>query len=852
MRLGPLQIERRFLHSRVAKRIFAAFVLCALFPIAALAVFSFAELSSRLEEDARTRLHGDAKQAGMALLERLLMLDAALRMADASLEARGASRLDALPAGVREAVSQRFASVRLEHVVEAQAAGRAAGGDDARRLAARLRAGGTALELVPAGPDRPARVTLLRLVGEPAQGLVLRGEADPAFLWPPEAQRTGVSLEVREEGSQTLVGRTQAVGTAPPDRADLGESWSLFLAPHFGARAWRVSLREPASDALAPLRSFGALFPRVALLSLCVVGLLSLGQIRRSLDPIELLGAATRRLGEGDLAARVAIASGDEFQELGRSFNAMAGAIERQVDVLQTMNGIGSSLSEEPDPRRILDAILRGAQRVTGADGAAIHRVTSDERLQLAALRIESLGLVVPRSGNEDALAAARTLPPLPLARTVVTTGRTVQLSELEGASPEDLEAQRNFDQRVGYRTRSLLAIPMFDHEGQVIGALQLLNRRGPGEEPGAFSAEDRALAESLASQAGVVLTKHGLLHEFRLLFEGLIDLLVQAIDEKSPYTGQHCRRVPILTEMIADAAARAETGALRAFRPTEHERYELRIAALLHDCGKVTTPVHVIDKATKLETLFDRIELVATRFEALKREAEIRGLERRLAAAGLPGGADEQARAEIRQLEADLATLRRCNLGVERMPGADAEAVRSIAGRWTWRGTDGQPGPALSDDEVANLSVPHGTLTAKEREVIHHHVVATVRMLERLPYPRHLRAVPAIAGAHHERLDGSGYPLGLDAARISMQGRILGLADVFEALTAKDRPYKEALKLSEAVAILRDMSEEGKLDPDLLEVFLRERIHLAYARDYLDPEQLDEETLEELRRLPD
>ena len=159
---------------------------------------------------------------------------------------------------------------------------------------------------------------------------------------------------------------------------------------------------------------------------------------------------------------------------------------------------------------------------------------------------------------------------------------------------------------------------------------------------------------------------------------------------------------------------------------------------------------------------------------------------------------------------------------------------------------------PALTDDEVANLSVLRGTLTPREREVIHHHVVATVRMLERLPYPRHLRAVPAIAGAHHERLDGSGYPLGLEAERISMQGRILGLADVFEALTAKDRPYKKAVKLSEAVAILRDMSEEGKIDRDLLEVFLRERLHLRYARDYLDPGQLDEETLEQVQGLAD
>ncbi len=850
MRLGPLHTERRFLRSRVARRVFAGFVLCALFPIAALAIFSFTQLSQRLEDDARARLRGDAKQEGMALLERLLMLDSALRMADADLEARHARSLAALPPDVREAITARFASVRLEEPRRPEPLWARDGTEQS--AAERLRGGGTALELRPAGPDAPARVVLLRLVGDPESGLILRGEADPRFLWPPDAERPGASLEVHEEGSGILVGQSHGDGARASDESALREAWNLFLMPHFGAASWRVEIREPASRVLGPLYSFGALFPRVAILSLCLVGLLSIRQIRRSLDPVELLGDATQRLARGDLAARVEITSGDEFQELGRSFNEMAAAIQRQVDVLQTMNGIGSALSEEPDPRRLLDAILRGAQRVTGADGAAIHRVTPDERLQLALLRIESLGLVAPRSGEERDLAAARALPALPLARSVITTGNTAQLSDLELASPEDAEAQRSFDARLGYRTRSLLAIPMFDHEGQVIGALQLLNRRGPGDEPIAFSAEDRALAESLASQAGMVLTKHGLLHEFRLLFEGLVDLLVQAIDEKSPYTGQHCRRVPILTEMIADAAARSEIGALRGFRPSEPERYELRIAALLHDCGKVTTPVHVIDKATKLETLFDRIELLATRFEALKREAEIRGLERRLAAAGLPGGADEQVRAEIRQLDEDLATLRRCNVGVEQMAAIDQEAIRKIASRWSWRAPDGTLRPGLTDDEVANLSVVRGTLTAQEREVIHHHVVATVHMLERLPYPRHLRGVPAIAGAHHERLDGSGYPLGLDAARISIQGRILGLADVFEALTAKDRPYKRALKLSEVVAILHGMVEEGKLDRDLLEVFLSERLHLRYARDYLDPEQLDEEALEELRALPD
>jgi HD-GYP domain-containing protein (c-di-GMP phosphodiesterase class II) len=175
---------------------------------------------------------------------------------------------------------------------------------------------------------------------------------------------------------------------------------------------------------------------------------------------------------------------------------------------------------------------------------------------------------------------------------------------------------------------------------------------------------------------------------------------------------------------------------------------------------------------------------------------------------------------------------------------------VREIAARWSFRDAAGETRALLSDEEIENLTISRGTLNPRERELINHHVVSSIRMLERLPYPRSLRGVPAIAGAHHERMDGRGYPQGLVRSQISMQGRILGLADVFEALTAKDRPYKPGMPLRRVLGILDDMCKEGHVDPDLLEVFVREKVYLRYAVDYLDPEQIDEEFLGELARL--
>jgi hypothetical protein len=281
----------------------------------------------------------------------------------------------------------------------------------------------------------------------------------------------------------------------------------------------------------------------------------------------------------------------------------------------------------------------------------------------------------------------------------------------------------------------------------------------------------------------------------------------------------------------------------------TDKDRYELKIAGLLHDCGKVTTPVHVVDKATKLEAIFDRVHLIDTRFEVLKRDAEIELL--KSTAALQQQGLDELSvrqrgnqlqqayRARLRELDRDREFLRKSNIGGEFMPPEAQEHVKQIA-EYKWLDQSGNTAHFLTDDEIENLSIPRGTLTVKEREIINYHIVATIKMLEALPWPKHLQRVPEYAGGHHERMDGKGYPRGLTREQMSVQARVMGIADIFEALTARDRPYKKGKTLTESLQILGKFKEGGHIDPDLFDVFIRQKVYLRYAEKFLEAHQID------------
>ncbi len=552
---------------------------------------------------------------------------------------------------------------------------------------------------------------------------------------------------------------------------------------------------------------------------------------------------------------------------------------------LEELNAIGIALSSEQDINRLLENILVAAKRITHADAGTLYLLDAERQvLQFEIVRTDSLSIALGGTTGDPI-----TFPPIPLyddtgapnicmvVAHAALRGETVNIPDAYTAAGYDFSGTKAFDQNTGYRSTSFLTVPMRNHENEIIGVLQLINAQQPnhqnanGSKIVAFSRADQHLAESLASQAAVALTNRRLISQLESLFESFVNLINIAIDDKSPYTGRHCERVPVLTMMLAEAASRASDGSTSlGFSMSDKERYELKMAAMLHDCGKIATPVHVVDKATKLHTLFDRIHLLDTRFEVLKRDAEIRMLRKGNGkAVGHPaasplrglralsniapltlrkrgGGEGEETQAiraeyeaRIRQLDEDRNFLRRCNLGSEKMEEADQARVRSIAA-YQWRNEAGELANFLSADELENINIPFGTLNDAERDKINDHVKLTIRMLESLPWPRHLKHVAEFAGGHHERMDGKGYPKGLRREQMPVQARMMGIADIFEALTAMDRPYKKGKTLTESLAILGKLRLGGHIDPDLFDIFVREKVYLSYAQQFLDPAQID------------
>lgn len=519
------------------------------------------------------------------------------------------------------------------------------------------------------------------------------------------------------------------------------------------------------------------------------------------------------------------------------------------LDRIDRLNEIGIALSAESDTPKLLELIMMGAKLLTNADGGSLYFLR-EGKLSFEIISNDSLDIQMGGSSGNKII-----FPAIPLTvhgkenhSNVVThcvlSGKTINIEDAYNEEGFDFTGARNFDRKTGYRTESMLTFPLKDHEQETIGVLQLINARDiDSGKVIAFSTIEQRLAESLASQAAVALTQRRLISELQILFESFIRMIASAIDEKSPYTGGHCRRIPVLTMMLAEAAHNAKDGPLKSFLISDKDRYELETAAWLHDCGKVVTPEYVMDKATKLETIHDRVHELEMRFEVLRRDAEIEFLQ-----ASLQGNGSQQVndalKFEYRQscqlYEDDLAFLRKVNVGSEFMSNDDVARVQKIA-RLRWIDTAGVSRPLLTDDEVINLSVQRGTLNDNEREIINSHIVTTINMLESLPFPKHLQNVPEYAGGHHEKMDGSGYPRGLRREEMSVQARIMAIADIFEALTARDRPYKKGKKLSDCLKIMGFMKTEGHIDPDIFEIFIKQRVYMDYAEEFLDQDQIDE-----------
>jgi HD-GYP domain-containing protein (c-di-GMP phosphodiesterase class II) len=521
---------------------------------------------------------------------------------------------------------------------------------------------------------------------------------------------------------------------------------------------------------------------------------------------------------------------------------------------LDQLTELSVELSKNRDVPVLLERILNSAKTMTNADGGTLYRITPDgQRLSFTISMNDTLGMYLggskgaPITIPDIALRDAEGNPNLTAVSTyAANTGESVNIVDVYQADQFNFSGMRKFDEQYNYKSQSFLTVPMQDHEGELIGVLQLINaREDDGKTTRPFNETDQRLIEALASQAAIAITKQDLIVRLEILFESLIKLINIGIDEKSPHTGKHCEQVPLLTMMLAEAANESDDGIFKEFKMTDKDRHELWIAGLLHDCGKIATPVHVVEKATKLQTLFDRIHMVDTRFEVLKRDMQIKAMQAKYES-GAPFDPERHAlidmklEAELAQADADRNFLRFANVGGEAMKPDDQERVKKIAA-YRWVGPDGEEADFLSGDELNNLMIRAGTLNNDERQIINNHIVTTIKMLDSLPWPKHLQRVPEYAGGHHEKMDGTGYPKKLRGDQMSLPARMMAVADIFEALTSRDRPYKVGKTLTESLDILGGFATRGHIDPDLFNLFVEKKVYLDYAHKFMDKSQIDD-----------
>lgn len=572
--------------------------------------------------------------------------------------------------------------------------------------------------------------------------------------------------------------------------------------------------------------------------------------------------------------------------------NRLAGTIAKMKHTIQQFLALSEAISAEKNFDHLLPKLLGETVAVTEASSGILYLNDLAGLVPICALGREGQSL------NRQELDQLCRLPVLDHA--AVTKAATSESARslleqalLEGQvlaaplSKADVVALGLTDAVYNGGAMHMLAVPLLNRRLELTGAMVLISSK-PSEK------DLISFVDAFSGTAAVSLEAQAMIKEQKDLFESFIRLVAAAIDAKSPYTGGHCARVPELVKMLARAACDANDGPYKTFGMSEDEWETLRIAAWLHDCGKVTTPEYVVDKATKLETIYNRIHEVRTRFEVLKRDAQIRHLERVLAGANT-SDSQHQLESEWHEIDSDYAMVAHCNEGSEMLSEDKLQALGRIAQRTWLRSIDNRLGlsqeekdrlstgapamtPAMESvltdrmehriersahdtiptdnswgfrmkvpellynhGELYNLSIRKGTLTEEERYKINDHIVQTEIMLSELPFPRRLQHVPSIAAAHHEKLDGSGYPKGLIASQLTPQARMLAIADIFEALTATDRPYKKGMKLSMAIQVMGKMRDEHHIDADLFALFLRSGAYRKYAEQHMKPEQVDE-----------
>ena len=550
--------------------------------------------------------------------------------------------------------------------------------------------------------------------------------------------------------------------------------------------------------------------------------------------------------------------------------------------ILNNFLELSRNINQEQDIAELIRKVMTAASEAATADGCFFFEVSPEKYMSLTYANINSLNttkrlfenfslfqpVFVPDIRNKIAKHPAE----------VCAYNREIINFPNIASSGLDTSLISKFDEEYNYSTVSVLAIPLIDRKNNLLGVAQFINAKDNSGKIIAFTNEIQNILISICGLITISLEARISNANYKQLLESFIEVLARAIDAKSPYTGSHCQRVPIITRLLATAAAEQTEGPLKDFELNPDDWYALHIASWLHDCGKITTPEYIVDKATKLETINNRIHEIRNRFEILRRDAHIAYLQKRLANTDSKENLQAEFVAKVKQLEDDFAFVAECNKGDIELSAKEQKRLDKIAEQhyvryfnrmlglsWAERNriknTELYAHPAeemllqdrpdqLVDNynrgELYNLKTPQGTITNEERQKINEHIEITIKMLEALPFPKELANIVEYAGCHHERVDGKGYPHGLTGNQMSIPAKIMASADVFEALTARDRPYKEPKKLSEVLRIMRDMKNSGHLDPDLYEVFIKSKVYLDYAEQYIEKTQIDDINPEE------
>jgi len=502
-------------------------------------------------------------------------------------------------------------------------------------------------------------------------------------------------------------------------------------------------------------------------------------------------------------------------------------------DKIKRLADIGIALSAEKDIEKLLQMIVDEATDFTNADGGTLY-ILEDGQLHFKIMLNKSMNFRAGGTSNNPINLPPVKLDPHNVSANSAITGETINIPDVYEAEGFDFTGPRKYDEATGYRSKSMLVVPMENQDAEIIGVLQLLNTIDPQSgEVVAFHDENVALTRSLASQAAVAITNTRLIQDMEDLFNAFVQVMATAIDERSPYTGGHIRRVAELGELMCDVINNTNAGKFKEVNFSPDERKEMMVAGWMHDVGKVTTPVHIMDKSTKLETISDSVELVKARFKLIDAVIKNVWLEKKttLLETAAPKEEIQKGEADLKEklekLQDDLEFLVKSNMGGEFMSDDKLERVKSI-GESVFL-INGEENRYLTDNEIENLCIRKGTLLDSERKLMQDHVVVTAKMLNQIPFTKSLSRVPEFASGHHECVDGSGYPLGLKGDELSLGARILNLVDFYEALSASDRPYKKAMPIEKVLSILQAEADHGKIDSDLLALFFKERVWELY-----------------------